>query len=159
MFRRFTVLSVFTALLSINLPVQAETCVPIPAINGEGNTITKTVSPPTIPAGPLGMLGVDVTRSNWNTDWAIPGDANFRRYIVTVTSQYEGPFEIRMYLKYSDQTADEFFNDQAFRFQNNKPLQITAQPIPDDEPYQVNLFVAGVEALGKTYTASVVGCR
>jgi hypothetical protein len=156
---RFTFFCLFSAILSLNIPVQAETCVPIPVLGGEGNKVTKTVSPPTIPAGPLGMLGVDVTRNNWNTDWAVPGDASFRRYIVTVTSSDEGPFEIRMYLKYSDQTADEFFNDQAFRFQGDKPLEITAQPIPNDEPYQVNLFVNGVESIGKTYTASVVGCR
>ncbi len=159
MFYRFINLSLLTAFLSLNLPVQAETCTPIPVVGGEGNTVTKTVSPPTVPAGPLGMVGVDVTRNNWNTDWAVPGDVSFRRYIVTLTSNDEGSFEIRMYLKYSDQTSDEFFNNEAVRFQPDKPLKIEAQPVPEDEPYQVNLFVNGIESLGKTYTASVVGCR
>lgn len=159
MFYRLTILSGLTSFLCFYLPVQAETCTPIPVVGGEGNSITKTVSPPTIPAGPLGMVGIDVTRNNWNTDWAVPGDASFSRYLVTVASNDEGPFEIRMYLKYSDQTADEFFNNEAVRFQPNKPLKIMAQPVPDDEPYQVNLFVNGIDALGKTYTASVVGCR
>lgn len=159
LFSRFTILGIFFSILRLNLPVQAETCTPIPLVGGSGNSVTKTVSPPTIPAGPLGMLGVDVTRNNWNTDWAVPGDVKYRKFIVTVNSNDSVPFDVRMYLKYSDQTAGEFFNNQAVQFQANKPLKIVAEPRPEDEPYQVNLFVNGIESIGKTYTASVVGCK
>lgn len=159
MFYRVTLIGLLASIMSLNLSVQAETCTPIPLVGGEGNTVTKTVSPPTIPAGPLGIIGVDVNRNNWNTDWAVPGAVQFRRFIVTVTSEDGGPFDIRMYLKYSDQTAGEFYNQEGVKFQANQPLKIEAEPRPKDEPYQVNLFVNGVESLGKTYTASVVGCR
>lgn len=158
-YRVTTVLGILASIVSLNLPVQAETCTPIPVVGGQGNTITKTVSPPTIPAGPLGMLGVDITRNNWNTDWAVPGDVKFRRFIVTITSNDGGPFDIKMYLKYSDQTASEFYNTEGVQLQPNNPLKLEATPRPEDEPYQVNLFVNGLESLGKTYTASVVGCR
>jgi hypothetical protein len=159
LFSRVTIFSIFFSILKLNLPAQAETCTPIPLVGGSGNSVTKTVSPPTIPAGPLGMLGVDVIRNNWNTDWAVPGDVKFRRFIVTINSNDSGPFDIRMYLKYSDQTAGEFFNNQKVEFQPDQPLKIVAEPRPEDEPYQVNLFVNGLESIGKTYTASLVGCK
>lgn len=145
--------------LVFTIPVQAETCVPIPLVGGEGNTVTKTVAPPTIPAGPLGMLGINVTRNNWNTDWAVPGGTTFKKFVVTVTSNESTPFDIRMFLKYSDQTAAEFFNQATFTFKPNTPLKIVANATPQEQPYQVNLFVNGLESLGKTYTATVVGCR
>lgn len=158
MFYRAAILSVFASLSCFPLIGKAETCTPIPVVGGQGNTITKTVSPPTIPAGPLGMLGVDITRNNWNTDWAVPGDVKFRRFILTITSNDGGPFDIKMYLKYSDQTASQFYNAEGAQLPPDQPLKIEATPRPEDEPYQVNLFVNGLESLGKTYTASVVGC-
>ncbi|GFE68543.1 hypothetical protein [Chroococcus sp. FPU101] len=159
MFYHVMIFGLLASILSLNLPVQAETCIPIPVVGSQENTITKKVSPPTIPAGPLGIVGVDVTRNNWNTDWAVPGDVKFRRFLVTINSDDGGPFEIRMYLKYSDQTTGEFYNSTGVQFQSGNPLKLEATPRPEDEPYQVNLFVDGIEALGKTYTASVVGCR
>lgn len=150
---------ILASILSLNLSVQAETCVPIIVVGNQANSVTKSVSPPAIPAGPLGMMGIDVTTNNWNTDWAIPGDVKFRRFVATITSNDGGPFDIQMYLKYSDQTASEFFNEQGVNFQPGVPLTIEATPRPEDEPYQVNLLVNGLEALGKTYTATVVGCR
>lgn len=159
MLTRTTVFAILATISSISLPVHAQTCTPIAVVGGQGNTITKLVSAPTIPAGPLGALGVDINRNNWNTDWAVPGDVKFNRFIVTITSNDGGPFDIRMYLKYSDQTAGEFYNSQGVQIQPGSPLKIEAEPRPEDEPYQVNLFVNGLESLGKTYSASVVGCR
>jgi hypothetical protein len=134
-------------------------CVPLPLVGGQGSTVTKIVSAPTIPAGPLGLLGVDITNNNWNTDWALSGQGQpFKSFLITVTSPDTNPFEMRAYLKYSDQTNDEIFNQQTFSFTPNQPLKITGNPRPQQQPYQVNLFVAGVNALGKSYTASVLGC-
>jgi len=155
MFHR-TVLGFFTLLLGWQIPVLAETCTPIPVVGGEGSTVTKTVSEPTIPT----LFGVDITRNNWNTDWAVPSENNtFRRYLVEVSSNDGGPFDIKMYLKYSDQTADLFFNKEGFNISGDKPLKIEASPRPEAQPYQVNLFIGGIESLGKTYTATVMGCR
>ncbi len=128
-------------------------------MGGEGSTVTKKVSPPSVPAGPLGLVGVDITHNDWNTDWAVPGDVKFSRFIVAITSDDGGPFDIKMYLKYSDQTVSEFYNTKGVEFQSGKPLKIEAEPRPENEPYQINLFVNGLKSTGKTYTASVVGCR
>ncbi|MGL5032269.1 MAG: hypothetical protein ACRC6M_00535 [Microcystaceae cyanobacterium] len=72
------------------------------------------------------MLSVDITRNNWNTDWAVPNNANFSRYIATITSNDGGPFNIKMYLKYSDQTASEFFNQEGVTIKPDVPLKIIA---------------------------------
>ncbi|WP_223342640.1 MULTISPECIES: hypothetical protein [unclassified Synechocystis] len=140
-------------------PGHAETCVPIPLVGGQGNSVTKTVAVPTIPAGPLGMLGINITRNNWNTDWAVPGRTVFKKFVMTITSAESNPFDIRMFLKYSDQTATELFNQQGFVFKPNTPLEIVGNATAEDQPYQVNLFVNGLDSLGKTYTATLVGCR
>lgn len=151
-----TLLGFLTLLLGWQIPVLAETCTPIPVVGGEGSTVTKTVSEPTIPT----LFGVDITRNNWNTDWAVPSQNNtFRRYLVEVSSNDGGPFDIKMYLKYSDQTADLFFNKDGLNISGGKPLKIEASPRPEAQPYQVNLFIGGIESLGKTYTATVMGCR
>jgi hypothetical protein len=156
MFYRLSILSCVTAVISLQIPVQGETCTPIPLVGGQGSTVTKSVSVPAIPT----IFGVNITRNNWNTDWAVPSqNNNFRRYLVTVSSNDEGPFDIKLYLKYSEQTADQFFNKEGVNIAPDKPLKIESAPRNDAQPYQVNLFVSGLESLGKTYTAEVMGCR
>lgn len=153
---RTAVLGTVAALLSITLPVQAkEACVPIPLVGGQGNTVTKTVSQPTIP----GPLGINITRNNWNTDWAVPGGQTFRRFIVTIIPQDTAQFTIQVFLRYSDQTADQFFNSQGETFPAQVPIVVKAEARPAETPFQVNLLVNGLAAFGRTYTASVVGCR
>jgi hypothetical protein len=163
MFFRSIILGSLIVLSGLTPSAQAktETCIPIPLVGGEGNQVIKKVSPPTIPAGPLGMLGVNITNNDWNTDWAVPlGDGKpFRRFLVKLLSNDGGPFEVRMYLKYGDQTSDEFFNQKSLQLSNDKPLKIEAIPRANNQPYQVNVFVAGIDALGKSYSATVVGCR
>lgn len=151
--------TVFLGLLSImvgfNRPAKAaETCVPISLVGGSGNQITKAVSQPTIP----GPFGIDITRNNWNTDWAIPGGQRFKRFVTTVSSDKGGTFDIKMYLKYSDQTTGEFYNTEGVQLNPGQPLIIDATPRPEDQPYQVNLFMGGLNHIGNSYTASVVGC-
>lgn len=156
MLTRTMLFAILATISTIPLPVQAETCAPIPVVGGQGNQVTKTVSQPTIP----GPLGIDITRNNWNTDWAVPSENNnFRRYVVTLIPNDDGPYDIKMYLKYSDQTVDEIYNQEGVQMKAGKPLKIEAAPRPENQPYQVNLYVNGIESLGKTYTTSVVGCR
>ena len=134
----------------------ADKCVPIPLVGGEGNTVTKRVSGPTIP-GPL--PGVDITRNNWNTDWFVRGGSTRYRYFkATIKAKEEGEFNVGFFLKYSDQTSGEFFN-KSVTIKPNEPLVIKAEVRPDDKPFQVNLLVNGTPAVGKTYTASVYGCK
>ena len=154
MFYRAAILTVLASITCFPLTSQAETCIPIAVVGGQGSQVTKTVSQPTIP----GPFGIKITRNNWNTDWAVPGDRNFRRFVATIVSKNGGSFDIKMYLKYSDQTAGEFYNTNGVQLTPGSPLKIEATPRPEDEPYQVNLFVGGLDRIGNAYTASVEGC-
>jgi hypothetical protein len=150
-----TFLGLLSLSIALNSPARsADTCTPISLVGGQGSEVTKTVSPPTVP----GPLGIKITRNNWNTDWAVPGGRRFRRFVATVSSPDGGSFDIRLFLKYSDQTADELFNTDSLRIEPGKPLTIEAMVREQDQPYQVNLFANGINHIGNTYTASVVGC-
>ena len=140
--------------LSVQLPTLAQTCTPLSLVGGQGSEVTKTVSGPTIP----GPFGIKIKRNNWNTDWAVPGRRKFKSFVGTIVSDNGGSFDIRMFLKYSDQTAEEFFNQNGTRLEPGKPLRIEATPRLQDSPFQVNIFVNGLSAIGLTYRASVVGC-
>ena len=82
------ILSTCVLLLGTTASVRAaDKCVPIPLVGGEGNTVTKRVSGPTIP-GPL--PGVDITRNNWNTDWYVRGGSKRYRYFKATINSKEG---------------------------------------------------------------------
>lgn len=146
--------AIFASLISFPFPSQGETCMPLSLVGGQGSEVTKTVSQPTIP----GPFGVDITRNNWNTDWAVPSDRSFRSFVATIVSEKGGSFDIKMYLKYSDQTAGEFYNASGVQLNSRDPLKITAGSRTNDEPYQVNLFIGGLNHIGNSYKASVFGC-
>lgn len=148
-------LGLSAVLLSSHLPAASQNCRPLSLLGGEGSEVTKTVSQPTVP----GPFGVTITRNNWNTDWAVPGARSFQRFIVTISVPRAASFDIRLFLKYSDQTNEEFFNTNGVRIEPDKPLTITATVRANDQPFLVNLFVNGIQHIGNTYTASVVGCE
>ncbi|WP_373480424.1 hypothetical protein [Geminocystis sp.] len=154
MFSRATFLTTLALMVTVNLPALAETCIPLSLVGGEGSKVTKTVSQPTIP----GPFGITITRNNWNTDWAIPGGINFNRFVTTITAPNGGSFNLSLFLKYSDQTSEEVFNKQNVTIDPEKPLIIEKKSAPNDFPFQVNLLLGGIEQIGRTYTASVVGC-
>lgn len=147
--------STIILIFSTNIGAKAETCIPLKLVGGEGSEVTKTVSQPTIP----GPFGLKITRNNWNTDWAIPGGINFNRFTTTITTPSNNSFNIRMFLKYSDQTSEEFFNNENIMIGAEKPLIIEAKSSPEDFPSQINLFIGGLNQIGNSYTASVVGCH
>jgi hypothetical protein len=145
----------FTVLLGLNFAARAQTCTPLNLLGGTGSEVTKSVSQPTIP----GPFGVKITRNNWNTDWAVPGGRNFRRFVTTVSVPKGASFDIRLFLKYSDQTNEEFFNTNGVRIEPGKPLTIEARVREGDQPFLVNLFANGIQHFGNTYTASTVACE
>ena len=55
MFYRVAIFGILASIVSLNLPVYAEKCTPVPVVGGQGSSVTKEVSAPTIPAGPLGI--------------------------------------------------------------------------------------------------------
>ena len=134
--------------------VQAQACTSLPLVGGEGSKVQKTVSQPSIP----GPFGIQIAGNNWNTDWAVPGKKKFKRFIATISSENGGSFDIKMFLKYSDETASEHYNNSNVQINKGTPLKIEATPRIGDMPYQVNLFIGGLEHIGNNYRASVVGC-
>lgn len=146
-----TAAGVFT---SASTAIAKEVCTPLALVGGSGTSVTKTVSQPTIPSP---IPGLDITKDNWNTDWIVPTLTEFDYFKATVTSD-GGTFNIAFYIKYNDQTSQKFFDQKGVQITPDQPLVITATPGPNDEPYQVNLFNGGLDRIGNTFTASVVGC-
>lgn len=150
MFSRSAIL-VITSLLVSGMPVIAQTsCTPLNVIGGKGGTeVKKTISPP----------GLLVSRNNWNTDFAVPGGVNFSKYTVTIVADDTADYNIEVYLKYSDKTSEQVYKNKAVPLKKGEPLIVSGTPgSSSKQPYQVNIQVGGGTKLGKTYTASVVGC-
>jgi hypothetical protein len=139
--------------LTANVSFSAAKCQALNAVKGDGTEVQKTVTPPTIPIS----IG-NFFNNNWNTDFAVPSNVNFRQYIVTLVPESDGEYSIKMYLKYSDGTADEFYNDTP-TLSTGVPLKLTGTPRLNAQPYQVNLFVGDLPSVGKSFTASVAGCK
>ncbi|MBF2027037.1 MAG: hypothetical protein IGS48_09765 [Oscillatoriales cyanobacterium C42_A2020_001] len=136
------------AIALISSPVNAQTCAALPVVGGSGRRVEKTVSPPG--AGP-------VVRDNWNTDFSV-GRQGYRSYVATITPKNGGTYTILMNLKYSNDSVDKVF-DEKVTLKQGQPYRIQGTTRIGSAPYQVNLSVGGVEAIGNTYVASVAGCR
>ncbi|VEP16673.1 conserved hypothetical protein [Hyella patelloides LEGE 07179] len=130
-------------------PGRVEKCTALSVVEGQGTEVNKTVSIP--------GLGL-VAKNNWNTDWVVSSHEKFQSFQATIVSEDDSSYRIEMYLKYGDQTADQFYQKKEVKLIANEPLTIEATTRTKTQPYQVNLLVGGIEAVGKTYTASVVGC-
>jgi hypothetical protein len=132
---------------------QAQQCTPLQVVGTNQTSITKTVSP----AAAIALPGI---RTNWNTDWVVPGDAGYEQFQARITTE-EGveDLNVDMYLKYPDQTADQVFNEGTVVVGPEEPLTLSATSRRDLSPYQVNLRVGDIDSEGVTYTATVYGCR
>ncbi|NER28075.1 MAG: hypothetical protein F6J89_10685 [Symploca sp. SIO1C4] len=159
MFDRVAAIGIAATLLSLALSVKAQpNCTPLNVVGGEGTEVKKTSSPPTIPVPLPGPFSTSI-RHNWNTDWAVPGGQVFQKFVVTIVPHETGNYNIEVYLKYPDETADEIYDQNDVPLSVNQPLTLTAEPRSKMQPYQVNIEVGGLNAVDDTYTASVVGCR
>lgn len=126
----------------------AETCVPLQIVGGNGTQIQKRVSLP----------GTFTSRSNWNTDFVVPGDQAFRRYVATIEPLNRAKYHVQMFLKYGNSTADKVY-DQAVALPQQQEFTVSGSPRIDTSPYQVNVSIGGVSALGNTYKVTVSGCN
>jgi hypothetical protein len=140
------------------LPAPPANCQALPVVGGEGSEVSKEVSPPTIPIPLPVPAGIDV-RNNWNTDWAIAGGQTYRSYLVTFMPRSTGKYNIEMFMKYSDNTAEKFYNERGIRLTAEQPFTATARPRPGTQPYQINVMVGGADIIGRHYTVAVAGCR
>lgn len=127
---------------------QAQTCTPLTAVGSTSTEIEKTVSPP----------GTGVTQDNWNTDFVVPTDTSYSSYRVIVNPMSDGEFDIELYLKYPDDTADEEYSTTAYSLGADEIITLSAEPRLTEDPYQVNVQVGGILALGDTYTVAAYGC-
>jgi hypothetical protein len=128
--------------------VKAQTCVPLKVIGGNGTKVKKTVSP----------LSTLVTNNNWNTDFAVPGGRSFNRYVATIVPENNANYDVKLNLKYSDNTSNESDRQDNIAVKARQPLRLEGIPRSQSEPFQVNVFVGGNSATGNTYTLSVSGC-
>lgn len=151
MFYRMAVIGIVASVLSLGLPAEARICVPLPVVRGEGNEVAKKISTP-------GLFGLGI-RNNWNTDWAVPGGQSFREFVATIVPETNSAFNIKLYVKYSDGTADQFYDRTGVRLDAGEALTLRGTARPRQQPYQVNLYVGGLKAVGERFTASVVGCH
>jgi hypothetical protein len=133
----------------VQAPLKAETCIPLKVVEGEGTSVKKTVSPPS-------LLFI---QNDWNTDFAVPSNSQFRKYIATIQSQAKESATVttQMFLKYSNGTADQGFNG-TFVIPVGETKTLVAMPRMGQQPYQVNLNIGGFKGVGFIYTLSVQGC-
>ncbi|MGA7934274.1 MAG: hypothetical protein WCA35_12065 [Kovacikia sp.] len=133
-------------LMSINSPAIASNCQALSVVGGSGTQVTKKVSPP----------ATFYTKNDWNTDFSVPGGARFSSYVVRISSQDDAAYPMKGFLKYSDNTNDNFLNETvSLTAGGTKSFTATPRPV---EPYQVNVLIGSLESLGKTYTLAVEGC-
>jgi hypothetical protein len=147
-YRSLILLGLAGALVSVTSPAIAQRCSPLSVVGGTGKEVTKRVSPP----------GTFLTKNNWNTDFAVPSGARFNRFTMTLSSQNNATYTVKLFLKYSNNTTDNFVN-QNVPLKVGQSVSFNATPRPGDNPFQVNVFVGGTSAIGNTYTVSVVGCN
>ncbi|MBM0743625.1 hypothetical protein JOY44_18730 [Phormidium sp. CLA17] len=125
----------------------AQSCTALAVVDGKGTQAQKSVSPP----------GTGITRNNWSTDFVVPSSQSFRRYVVRIVPKNGGEYDIAMFLKYNNDTADKAFV-RTLKLPEGKPYNIQGPARPNATPYQVNASVGGLRAIGNTYTVSALGC-
>lgn len=144
-------MAIATASLGLSVgaaPSSAQTCTPLRVVDSGATEVEKTVSP----------LSFLVTNTNWNTDFIVPSDTQFNSFVATVTSSQGTTYDVFVNLKYNDDTVDEAYRAENTNLPVGDPLEVTVTPRTSEQPYQVNLFVGGLEAIDNVYSASVVGC-
>jgi hypothetical protein len=134
--------------LSFASSAQAETCAALNVIGGTGTEVKKTVSP----------VSTLVSNNNWNTDFAIPSGSTFNRYVATIVPENNANYDVKLILKYSDNSSSGAYRKDNVAVKVGQPLRLVGTPRANSDPFQVNVFVGGINAIGNTYTVSVLGC-
>lgn len=174
---RLSSLALLTVLIGLSLPLQAQesetqeptvdaplptfpsNCEALPLIGGEGSEVTKEISPPGLNIPLPGPLSAG-TRNNWHTDWVVSSGGAYQTYMVILMPHTNREYDISMYLKYPDDTNQQFYQEQRINLTANEPITVEVTPERSDlTPYQVNTNVGGIQAVGARYTVAVAGCR
>lgn len=152
MLKRLTVLLASVGMVwGIGTPILAQTCTPLTVVGGSGTSAVKEVSPPS--AGPF-------AKTNWNTDFVVPEGAYFSSFEASLTaSEPSYKPDIKMFLKYPDNTADNVYAIKALPLMPDRTHSFFGYPRANQSPYQVNVFVGGLSGTGLPYTLTVSGCK
>ncbi len=134
--------------LSLTSPAQAETCIDLNVVGADGTSVKKTVSP----------FSTLVTSNNWNTDFAVPSDRSFSRYVATIVPENSANYDVELNLKYRDNSSSRSYKKDNVAVKFGQPLRVVGVPQSRRDPFQVNIFIGGLNAIGNTYTVSVLGC-
>ncbi len=188
MLLRLNFLALITVLIGLNFPLQAQetrsndqgsestqeqsvpvsdapfpafpsNCEPLPVVGGEGNEVTKEVSPPSFSAPVPGPVSLRI-RDNWRTDWFVPTGRTSTSYVVIFMPRASRNLNVSMSLRYPDDSNQRFLRRRRVDFRANDP--ITAEVTPervDLAPFQVNTNIGGVQAVGARYTVAAAGCN
>jgi hypothetical protein len=140
-----------SALLWSTSAAQAESCIPLDVVNGQGTEVQKKVSPPGSPL-PAGQN----FRNNWNTDFAV--NNRTRRYVARIVAINGGKYRVAIHFKYPNNTSDKVY-EQTLTLADGKAIAISRTPRTNQTPYQINLFVGGVAGFKNAYRASVSACN
>ena len=140
--------SLFSAVTLASVPAGAQTCTALTVVDGKGTQVQKSVSPP----------GTGITRNNWSTDFVVPSSQSFRRYVARIVPKNGGEYDLAMSLKYNNDTADKAFI-RTLKLAEGKPYNIQGAARSSATPYQVNVNVGGIRAVGNSYTVSMLGCN
>jgi hypothetical protein len=148
-----TTLAILTLAVSFGCyrsPSLAQMCVPLDVVGGEGREISKTVSPP----------GMVLVKDNWNTDFIVASGYPSGQYVATITSKSNGKakYNVKMFLKYNDGSLDKTFEGD-IELTPGQSRNLFGNPRVGQQPYQVNIRVGGVNALGYSYTLAVTSCE
>jgi hypothetical protein len=138
----------FPTFLTLQDKASAQSCSPLEVVDGKGSAVKKSVSPPS----------TGITNSNWNTDFSVSGDTKFRSYVVNIVPVKTGNYDVKAYLKYSNNTSDQIYDKTNIKLVAGQPLEIVARSRQQQLPYQVNVLVGGLEAIGNSYQVSARGC-
>jgi hypothetical protein len=147
LFKAIAPIATLAIVLSTISAADARTCVPLQVVGGSGTQVEKKITPG----------GTLLTNDNWNTDFAVPSGKNFNRYVAAITPKDNANYSIKLFLKYSNNTVDKYY-DQTSALKKGKLLLITGEPRARESPYQINILVGGLEAIGTEYSLTVSGC-
>ncbi len=142
--------ALLSGLPALTSPTVAQSCTPLEVVGGEGTDVTKIVSP----------IGTFIfVNTNWDTDFAVSSTSNYTSFVVTMLPEEGEIYDIDVYYKYSDGTADQVYSAAGAVLTEGEPLRISEPDRVDENPFQVNVRIGGIVAEGNRYTVSVQGCR
>jgi len=146
---RIASLSILTTVLIQCLPAQAQSCIPLTIDGRDSNRVTNTISPP----------GTLVSGDNWDTNWLIPAEKSFRRFFLTFIPRDSAEYDVEVNLVYKDNTREQFYYQDSLHLITGQNLPVLIYPSSGQVPSQVSLVVGALQAIGSTYSASVLGCE